>query len=62
MAYGNSTRVFIEDGAASKAIVARASRSTARIWQALDPDRRLALVEQRLRPANDLIDGFPPAL
>jgi hypothetical protein len=62
MAYGNCTRVFIEDSAAATANQACANRPTARLWQALDPDRRLALIEQRLRPANDLMDGFPPSL
>ncbi len=62
MTYGLSTRVFIEDGPASQAIKAQASRSTARVWRALDPDRRIALIERALKPANDLIDDFPIAL
>jgi hypothetical protein len=62
MTYGLSTRVFIEDGPASQAIRAQASRSTARVWRALDAESRLALIEQALTPANDLIDQFPIAL
>lgn len=62
MTYGLSTAVFIEDGAAARAEAARQSRSTARSWSMLDRERRLALVERAMRPANDLIDGFPLAL
>ena len=62
MTYGLSTRVFIEDGPAAQLIAAEASRTTARSWRALDADRRLALIEQALEPANDLIDAFPLAL
>ncbi|HYI42080.1 MAG TPA: hypothetical protein VD768_00445 [Sphingomicrobium sp.] len=31
-------------------------------WRSLDSQSRLLLVERELRPANDLIDGFPLAL
>jgi hypothetical protein len=62
MAYGLSTRLFIEDGPAAQAIQVQASRSTARSWRSLDPDRRFALIEQALTPANDRIDGFSVAL
>ena len=62
MTYGHSTSAFIEDGPAVQAIKAEASRSTARSWRALDSERRLALIEQALHPANDIIDGFPLAL
>jgi len=62
MTYGLSTRAFIEDGPAVQVINAMASRSTARSWNALDPDLRLALVERALKPANDIIDGYPLAL
>ncbi|MFL6744104.1 MAG: hypothetical protein ACJ8E3_09160 [Sphingomicrobium sp.] len=62
MTYGLSTRAFIEDGPAAQVIIAEASRSTARSWRALDADLRLALVEQALKPANDLIDAYPLAL
>ena len=47
---------------AVQVINANASRSTARSWNALDPDLRLALVERALQPANDIIDGYPLAL
>ena len=62
MTYGLSTRAFIEDGPAVQAIRARANYSTARSWHALNPERRLALVEQALEPANDRIDAYPLAL
>jgi hypothetical protein len=62
MTYGHSTRAFIEDGAAVRAIEIQGSRSTARSWRALDPECRLAVVESALKPANDLIDEFPLAL
>ena len=62
MAYGLSTRAFIEDGPAEQVARADALRSTARAWHALDEARRLALVEGALKPANDCIDAFPLAL
>ena len=31
-------------------------------WRSLDSQTRLLMVERELRPANDLIDGFPLAL
>ena len=62
MTYGLNTRAFIENGPATQAIQAQAFRSTARSWRALDADHRLALIEQALKPANDLIDDFPIAL
>lgn len=62
MTYGLNTAVFIENGPAARAEQVRLSRSAARSWTLLDRERRLALVERALRPANDLIDGFPLAL
>ncbi len=63
MPYGLSTNAFIEDGAAVRAEQLRQSRTTARAWSVLDRERRLALVERALSPANDdCIDGFPLAL
>ena len=62
MAYGLSTRAFIEDGAAAQVAGADALHSTGRSWRALDEARRLALVERALNPANDCIDGYPLAL
>jgi hypothetical protein len=62
MTYGLSTRAFIEHGPAVQAIQAHALRSTARSWHSLDFNTRLALVEQALKPANDLVDAYPPAL
>jgi hypothetical protein len=63
MTYGLTPRAFIEDGPAVQVMQAEASRSTARSWRGLDPDRRLALIEQALAaPANDLFDEYPIAL
>ena len=62
MIYGLSTRVFIEDGPAAQVINSKASHSTARSWRVLDAERRLALVERAMKPANDLIDAYPLAL
>ena len=62
MTYGLSTAASTEDGAAARIEQARQTRSTARSWTVLDRDRRLALVERALRPANDLLDGYPLAL
>lgn len=62
MTYGLDTRAFIEDGPQTQAIRARSARSTARSWRALDEERRIAIVERALRPANDLIDAYPLAL
>jgi hypothetical protein len=62
MTYGLSTRAFIEDGPAVQAIRTRSSYSTARSWRALSAERRIALIEQALEPANDRIDAYPLAL
>ena len=62
MIFGHSTHAFIEDGPAEQAMKARAAHSTARAWHALNPERRLALIEQALKPANDIIDDYPLAL
>ena len=62
MTYGLSTRVFVENGPAAQVIEAQKLRSTARVWRALDDERRLALIERALKPANDIIDAYPLAL
>ena len=62
MAYGLSTRVFIEDGPVEQVAKAGAIRSTARSWRALSEACRLEVIEQALSPANDRIDGYPMAL
>jgi hypothetical protein len=62
MIYGLSTRAFVEDGPTAQLERVRASHSTARSWRALDTERRFTLVQQALKPANDLIDGYPLAL
>ena len=62
MTYGLGTRVLIENGPAVQAIQAQPLRSAARSWRALDEERRLALIERALKPANDFIDAYPLAL
>ncbi|HZU51614.1 MAG TPA: hypothetical protein VE968_07035 [Sphingomicrobium sp.] len=62
MAYGLSTRAFIEHGPAEQLAKVTSARSTARSWHALTDARRLELIEQALSAANDRIDGFPIAL
>ena len=62
MAYGLSTRAFIEDGPAEQVARADTLRSTARSWRALSEASRLQVIEQALRAANDRIDGYPVAL
>jgi hypothetical protein len=62
MTYGLSPRAFVEDGPAVQAMKVQAAHSTARSWHALNPERRIALVDRALKPANDLVDGYPIAL
>jgi hypothetical protein len=62
MAYGLSTRAFIEGGPAEQVAKVEELRTTARSWRALNHSCRLALVEQAVRAANDRIDGYPLAL
>jgi hypothetical protein len=62
MAYGLSTRAFIENGPVEQVARADASRSTARSWRVLDEACRLAVIEQALRAANDRFDAYPLAL
>ena len=62
MAYGLSTRAFIENGPVEQIAKLESLRSTARSWRVLDEASRLALVEQAVRAANDRIDAFPLAL
>ena len=62
MAYGLSTRAFIEDGPVEQVAKAEAIRSTARSWHVLNDASRLEIVEQALRAANDRIDGYSIAL
>lgn len=62
MAYGLSTRAFVEGGPVEQVAKAQSLRSTARSWQALSERCRLAAVEQALRAANNAPDGFPLAL
>jgi hypothetical protein len=62
MTFGLSTRLFVEDGPVAQTVALQAGRSTARSWRILDAERRLAIVEQALQPANDGIDALPLAL
>ena len=62
MAYGLSTRVFIENGPVEQVAKADSARSTARSWRVLSEACRLEVIEQALRAANDRIDGYPLAL
>ena len=62
MAYGLSTRAFIEDGPVEQVSKASLGRTTARSWRALNEACRLDVVERALRAANDRIDGIPLAL
>jgi hypothetical protein len=62
MAYGLSTRAFIEDGPVEQVAKAEANRSTARSWRALSETSRLEVIEHALRAANDRIDAYPLAL
>ena len=62
MAYGLSTRAFIEDGPVEQVSRVIATRSTARSWRVLNEASRLDVIERALAAANDRIDGYPLAL
>ena len=64
MPYGLNPRLFIENGPAVTAAEGHSPRSSRvyRAWRQLDRERRFAVVERALRPANDLIDEYPLAL
>jgi hypothetical protein len=64
MTYGLNPRLFIENGPAVKAAEAhsRSSSDAFRAWSCLDPEHRLATVENALRSAANDIDGLPVAL
>ena len=62
MAYGLSSRAFIENGPVDQVARVHSGRTTARSWQALSQACRLALVEKAMRVANDRVDGYPLAL
>ena len=64
MAYGLNPRLFVENGPALTAAGAQGPRSSRvyRAWRGLNPERRLAVVETAVKPANDVIDGYPLAL
>jgi hypothetical protein len=65
MAYGLNRKLFVENGPALTAADSKSPRSSTvhRAWRRLNQERRLAIVESALRPANDDgIDGYPLAL
>ena len=64
MAYGLNPRLFVENGPAVTAAEVQNPRSSMvyRAWRGLPSERRLAVVERALKPANDLIDEYPLAL
>jgi hypothetical protein len=62
MTYGLDQQLFVENGPTITAARAKAARTAYRAWRKLGPDGRLALVQRKLKPANDLIDGYPLAL
>ncbi len=64
MAYGLNPGLFVENGPPVTAAEVRSPRSSLvyRGWRGLAPERRLALVETALSPANDVADSFPLAL
>lgn len=62
MPYGLGTRLPIEHGPKARAVEAVEPRSAPGPWRALPAECRLSLVEQALKPANDLIDAYPLAL
>lgn len=64
MAYGLSRRLFVENGPTVTVAEAQSPRSSAvyRAWRDLNPERRIAIVERALKPANDFIDEYPLAL
>lgn len=62
MAYGLSTRAFVEGGPVDQVAKLDSIRSTARTWHTLSEACRLEVIDQALRVANDRVDGFPIAL
>jgi hypothetical protein len=64
MAYGLNPELFIENGPAVTAADGQSPRSSTiyRAWRNLDRERRFAIVERALKPANDFIDEYPLAL
>ncbi|HEX8840479.1 MAG TPA: hypothetical protein VF750_08445 [Sphingomicrobium sp.] len=62
MAYGLSTRAFVEGGPVEQVAKLDVIRSSARTWHTLSDAGRLDMIEQALRAANDRIDSFSIAL
>lgn len=64
MVYGLNRRLFVENGPTVMVAAAQSPRSSTvvRAWRGLNPERRIAVVERALKPANDIIDEYPLAL
>ena len=62
MAYGLSTRAFIEGGPVEQVAKIETLRMAASSWRGMSHACRLAAVEQAVRADNDRIDAFPLAL
>lgn len=64
MIYGLDTHAFIENGPGPTAAEVRSAHPSERygLWQKLGEQSRLRMVETALKPANDLVDGYPLAL
>jgi hypothetical protein len=63
MTYGHSIRLPAENAAVKRALDrTHGTWGGYQAWKKLDVDCRLALVEQALTPANDVIDEFPVVL
>jgi len=62
--YGLNPRLFLENGPAIQAAAAhsRSSSDAYRAWAGLDPEHRLKLIEQALRPAANDSTHLPIAL
>jgi hypothetical protein len=63
MTYGHSTRVSAVNALTQRVLDRQTDMGGYQAWSALDPEKRLQLVERALAtPANDIIDDFPLAL
>lgn len=63
MTYGHTPRASAPSQEVEHALTrAAGSWGGYQAWRQLDPERRLAAVEQALGPASHLIDAFPLAL
>jgi hypothetical protein len=62
MIHGHRIFASARSAAVEQALIRAAKSGAYEAWDRLDPKDRLALVEQALKPSNDLIDEFPLAL